>query len=85
MARMDSTTQARKTRASLFTYLTPTKTTTAMRASVQEPYTLMLCSRAAASPSGVSAWNTAAPGEMYVRKISMVPRMYMAPAKVVPR
>lgn len=46
MDRMDITTQARKREANLFTYFTPTNTTTAIRMRNTVPYTLMLFSMA---------------------------------------
>lgn len=52
-ARMERMTQAKKTSASLLTYLTPTNTTTAIKLSTMVPYTRMLL-RSAASASGPS-------------------------------
>lgn len=61
MDKMEMMTQAKKTEASLFTYLTPTKTSKAMKRRKMEPYILMLFNMAAPSPSKIAAL-----GAMYI-------------------
>lgn len=68
MDRMDITTQAKKREANLFTYFTPTNTTTAIRMRNTVPYTLMLFSMALDASWAPEGWKIAACGTIYVWK-----------------